>query len=166
MGFDRDTPRRKLPMPTYPFERERYWLAHSAAAHTRPRVLSGSGSHPLLGARLSSPLGAVQFEAELSTTEPSFLADHCKRGVAILPATAYLEMGLVAARQALGADAAYTIEELAISEPLVLGAEPGRVQTLVTRDAQGPRAFRCSRSRTLGSRTIMAPPWFGHAAHR
>ena len=57
------TNRRTVALPTYPFERERHWLAPG-----RPAVAArppGRRGHPLLGRRLRSPLRGAQFEHEL-----------------------------------------------------------------------------------------------------
>lgn len=143
-GFDHGYSRRKLAMPTYPFERERYWLpgldAAGGARRTR-RAESDAGSHPLLGTRLSSALTEIQFESDVSVDAPAFLADHRKRGAAVFPATAYLEMGLAAAREALG-EGPYVFNELVIGEPLILGDDPVRLQAVLSPDDSGTTSFR------------------------
>jgi acyl transferase domain-containing protein/acyl-CoA synthetase (AMP-forming)/AMP-acid ligase II/acyl carrier protein len=55
-GFDRDYPRRKVSLPTYPFERRRYWVEPSEArapATTRPLPPKQKAAHPLLGRQLN-----------------------------------------------------------------------------------------------------------------
>src|SRR5262249_24119199 len=44
-SFDRDYPRRKVSLPTSPFQRERYWVP----AIFQPQAQEGRRSHPLLG---------------------------------------------------------------------------------------------------------------------
>ncbi|PYQ40353.1 MAG: hypothetical protein DMF77_18625, partial [Acidobacteria bacterium] len=54
--FDHGYPRRKVALPTYPFERQRYW-AEGAVSRPRPSAARGTVlTHPLLGRRLRSPL--------------------------------------------------------------------------------------------------------------
>ena len=50
-GFDRDYPRRKVALPTYPFQRERHWV-ETPAPEPRRRTERESGVHPLLGRRV------------------------------------------------------------------------------------------------------------------
>ncbi|HET7695305.1 MAG TPA: type I polyketide synthase [Vicinamibacterales bacterium] len=141
-GFDRDYVRYKLPMPAYAFERERHWLAGVSADGARKGGQPGrSTGHPLLGTRLSSALEHAQFDAEIGVDSPAYLTDHRKRGAAVFPATAYLEMGLSAAREVLGAGA-HVFEELVISDPLVLGDAHVRVQTVLTPAGDGSVTFR------------------------
>ncbi|PYQ43880.1 MAG: hypothetical protein DMF77_08470 [Acidobacteria bacterium] len=52
-GFDRDSPRRKVSLPTYPFQRERHWIETPAPA-PRASTERGGGVHPLLGRRVGS----------------------------------------------------------------------------------------------------------------
>src|SRR5690606_30309161 len=61
-AFDRPYGRRKVALPTYPFQRERYWLpdqpgagARRNGAGTIGRGGAGEQAHPLLGVRLRSP---------------------------------------------------------------------------------------------------------------
>src|SRR5690606_2933615 len=70
-GYDRAYPRRKTHAPTYPFERQRYWVKTVKRAQKLP-----VGGHPLLGTRRSSPLRVMQFESELRLEALPFLNDH------------------------------------------------------------------------------------------
>jgi myxalamid-type polyketide synthase MxaB len=160
-GFDGGYVRRKIAMPTYPFERQRHWLAGLTPPPSQPSGAYAAGTgHPLLGARVRSALGHVQFDAELGLDSPAYLNDHRKRGAAVFPATAYLEMGLSAARDVLG-DGTHVFEELVINDPLVLESARVRVQTVLTPDAAGAATFRLfSRDATADD----AAPWREHGS--
>jgi acyl transferase domain-containing protein len=58
-AFHRDHPRRRLPLPTYPFQRERYWIESPNAMRPDATTESvGPGpqtGHPLLGRPMLSP---------------------------------------------------------------------------------------------------------------
>ncbi|MDZ8033650.1 SDR family NAD(P)-dependent oxidoreductase [Nostoc sp. DedSLP04] len=91
-GFEKDYPqRRKVALPTYPFQRQRFWLGSVSQAATQNRVI-----HPLLGRRLRSASKDIQFESQLSVAAPNYLGDHRVFSQPLFPAAAYLEMALTA----------------------------------------------------------------------
>nr|BAF85844.1 modular polyketide synthase [Streptomyces cyaneogriseus subsp. noncyanogenus] len=112
---------RHLDLPTYPFDRRRYWLDAdtSLSGDVSAAGLTAAG-HPLLGSAV--PLaGSPQSQECLLTgrislrTHP-WLADHAVFGTVLLPGTAILELA-VRAGDEVGCD---TVEELALQVPLVL----------------------------------------------
>ena len=121
-AFDWLYPRRKLALPTYPFQRARYWVDFKPQAARRERPTTG---HPLLGQRLRSPTKTITFENWLSTSAFSFLNDHRVFGTAILPGTGYIELALAAA-QAIFGDGPHGVEDLTIHAALIVdeGEEP------------------------------------------
>ncbi len=130
-GFDKPYTRQKLHLPTYPFQRRRYWLPE------RRRSQRPFNGNPLLGNQIRSAAQTTQFEARLSSESVPVLNDHRVHGLAILPATGYVETMLAAATAVFGSGA-HAIEGLTIHEPLVVGDEESRVlQTLVTPEANG-----------------------------
>ncbi|MFI1034020.1 SDR family NAD(P)-dependent oxidoreductase [Streptomyces sp. NPDC020951] len=96
-GYYGQDERRRIPLPTYPFERKRYWLEPVA-----PRTPREPGPHPLLDQVLLRSAGQSVFHTELSLERHWVLAEHRMLGEAIVPGTTYLEMCRAAATAHLG----------------------------------------------------------------
>ncbi len=77
--------RRRISLPSYPFQRERYWI--ESARHRRP----GTG-HPLLGIRHESASGEATYETQLFRSDPEWLSDHQVFGRVIAPGALYGSM--------------------------------------------------------------------------
>ncbi|MEU1321151.1 type I polyketide synthase, partial [Streptomyces tibetensis] len=124
-------------LPTYPFQRERYWLAPERPLDARGLGLDPAG-HPLLHAsmELAGSDGLV-LTGRLAVADQPWLADHTITGAVLVPATAFLELALAAAGS-LGFD---QIDELTLEAPLELPEQGAvRVQVAVgAPDASGSR---------------------------
>ena len=102
--------RRRISLPSYPFQRERYWLEPAK----RRRAAEG---HPLLGVRHESAGGSITFETEVFPSDPQWLSDHQVFGRVIAPGALYGAMAATASF-ADGADAAM-VEDLQLHNALV-----------------------------------------------
>jgi acyl transferase domain-containing protein/NADPH:quinone reductase-like Zn-dependent oxidoreductase/acyl carrier protein len=129
VGFDKDYRRRRVVLPTYPFRRERHWVADVR----REPFRTESGSDSLLGRRVSSPaLDAAVFETLVSATSTEMLRDHRIYGAAVMPAAGYAAQAVAAAREALAIDRP-ALDAFAIHEPLVLRDGETRVLQAVVK---------------------------------
>ncbi|WP_282090925.1 SDR family NAD(P)-dependent oxidoreductase [Streptomyces tendae] len=123
--------RQQVDLPTYAFQRERYWLDFRAGTDTGTVTSVGLSApgHPLLGAAVDHPsTGEVVFTGRWSPQTHDWLADHLVFGSAVLPATAHLDMAL-----SVGAAVGYAaVEELSLEVPLVVPDSGGvRVRVVV-----------------------------------
>jgi NADPH:quinone reductase-like Zn-dependent oxidoreductase/malonyl CoA-acyl carrier protein transacylase/NAD(P)-dependent dehydrogenase (short-subunit alcohol dehydrogenase family)/acyl carrier protein len=119
---------RRVELPTYAFQRERYWLTGSDGPGDLAAAGLGAVDHPLLGAAVSMAGGDEWvFTDSWSVVTHPWLADHAIFDTVIAPGTALAELAFRAGREA-GSEA---IEELTIEAPLVL-PELGSVQVQVT----------------------------------
>ncbi len=129
-------PGRWVPLPHYPWQRERYWQASTPDSLG---LLQRRLVHPLLGYAL--PGEPWHWENRLDTTKLPAYADHVVDGAVVFPAAGFVEMALAAAltrRPGIHP----IIEDLEIISPLLLEAQESRTVRLRIDDADG--SFRIS----------------------
>jgi acyl transferase domain-containing protein/pimeloyl-ACP methyl ester carboxylesterase len=194
-GFDREYPRRRVELPTYPFQRKRHWFAdgtrvadsevrtttarvpvagapeagtvtaspHSPVPPAPPlpvplqpvavqpapaqAVMTAPPAPPVqapavLGRRLASPLGSVQYESLLTTAAHPALGENVLAGTPIVNAGFYLEAATGLAADLLGADCA-RIRGLLMPQALVMPDCGRQLTHLVAEETgAGSAAFR------------------------
>ncbi|WP_443735607.1 type I polyketide synthase [Streptomyces macrolidinus] len=147
---------RQVDLPTYPFERERYWVAPADGAADATRFGLDPVDHPLLDAAVDlADNGSAVFSGRLSVRSQPWLADHEVGGVSLLAGTAFLDLALwAAARTGNG-----RVADLAIEEPLPLPADGGVAVRLVV----GPSEDSTGSSFTLSARPDGESAWTRHA---
>ncbi|MFF5674784.1 SDR family NAD(P)-dependent oxidoreductase [Streptomyces hygroscopicus] len=129
---------RRVELPTYAFQRERFWLDTPAGVGDVGSVGLGSLGHPLLGAVVSlASGGGVLLSGRLSLATHGWLADHAVHGVMLLPGTAFVEL-VVRAGDQVGCG---RVEELILEAPLIV-PEKGGVQLQVEVGEADASGFR------------------------
>nr|AXN93586.1 PuwB [Cylindrospermum alatosporum CCALA 994] len=157
--FNSDYEYCRVSLPTYPFQRQRYWL-DTAELPTHQPQLSHQNLHPLLGQRLQlAGSKEIRFESHISQDQPAYLKDHCVFGEVIFPAAAYLEMVLAAGAKLFKSDS-LVLEDVSILQALILSEEMRKLQLSLTPQGNAAYSFQIFSC----SATEEEPSWMLHVS--
>ncbi|MEU5425239.1 type I polyketide synthase [Streptomyces olivoreticuli] len=155
---------RRVELPTYAFQHERFWIEVPASVGDVASAGLGAAGHPLLGAAIELPdSDGVLLTGRLSLQTHPWLADHAVAGTVLVPGTAFVELAVRSGDQ-VGCD---LLEELTLEEPLIL-PERGGVQLRLTvgeADSNGRRTLEIhSRPERPAGEDRPDQPWSRNAS--
>jgi acyl transferase domain-containing protein/acyl carrier protein len=144
---------RRVPLPTYPWQRERHWLPPAPKKHTGGEATA----HPLLGVRIAIAGAGAVYESRMAAGDPAFFADHRVGALTVVPGAALAEMLRAAAEDHAGGQDA-RLSGLVLQAPLIV-PERGAVVVQVVVTSDGAQASVHSRA----SDAAPADGWTTHA---
>ncbi|MFE3778454.1 type I polyketide synthase, partial [Amycolatopsis sp. NPDC059090] len=127
------------PLPTYPFQRRRYWPEPAPPSLKADGIGQRTIEHPLIGAVVESPdSGRVTLTGRISAEFHSWLSEHVVVNSTLVPGTAFVELAILAGDE-VGCP---VVKELTLEAPLAL-PEHGSValQAVVDTAEGGSRQF-------------------------
>jgi acyl transferase domain-containing protein/acyl carrier protein len=161
-AFDRHFSRTRVHLPTYAFQRQRYWI-EAAPAAAQP-VVGQSGA--LLGQRLRLPHSKeIRFETRWSPHAPPYLDDHRIFDTVVVPGASHIAMALTAMKEVSG-QGACVLEDVVFPQALTLDEDGVRTaQLIVTRDEGREGSFEVISLRE-GQDENQPASWVVHATGR
>ncbi len=146
-GVYRDCgPRRRIPLPTYPFQRERHWIEapRSTAAESGSRAAIRQQLRPLLEKMVPLPRhNEVVFEVDYTEDNLPYLADHVVFGTRMAPGALHLA-AMLSAAEVLSGHADCSLTNVVLPAPFVARPEERPLVQLILgasvdrgRDASG-----------------------------
>ena len=146
-------------LPTYAFQRKRYWMDTGSAFVDARSLGITAAEHPLLGAVVAqADSDEIIFTGRLSLASHPWLADHKVHGVVLVPGAAMVELALHAGDRA----GCPRVDQLVLQAPLIV-SEHGGVAVQVVIGAQNESGERPVRIYSRIDRDGVDLAWTRHA---
>jgi len=149
-------------LPTYAFERRRFWLSGDSVAADAAGLGLSASEHALLGAVVELPAsGGVVLTGRLSPSVQGWLADHAVSGAVVFPGAGFVELAIRAGDE-VGCS---VVDELTLLAPLMLRAGDSGLGSVAVQVVVGPPEKLGQRSVSIFSRadTDAGSGWVCHA---
>jgi acyl transferase domain-containing protein/surfactin synthase thioesterase subunit/acyl carrier protein len=121
---------RRIPLPTYPFQRKRHWIEEDKIDFERARNVEPA--HPLMGKRVNSDSKDICYETRYGVQHTGYFSDHRVAGTMVLPTTAELEAATIVGRTHFGTEAVSFDDAIHHEAMLFTNREDRTVRMLVT----------------------------------
>ena len=150
--------RRRISLPSYPFERRRHWV--------RRRRPAPAGANPLLGVERELPSGETSFEIDAAAL--GWLTEHRVFGRAVAPAAFHGAQALEALSLAGGPGGTLVVSDMRLKGPLLVEGREGEPDgwNRVVQVVLGGAGAGGERSFEVFSRAAGEQSWLPHAVGR
>ncbi|GAB1814540.1 type I polyketide synthase [Mycobacterium sp. MUNTM1] len=147
-------------LPTYAFDRRRFWLSGEGIAADASGLGLGASEHPLLSAVVELPSsGGVVLTGRLSPSLQGWLTDHAVSGTAVFPGAGFVELAIRAGDE-VGCS---TVDELTLQAPLMLPAKDSGSASVAVQVVVGAAEDSGQRQVSIFSRPDSGSGWVCHA---
>jgi len=132
-AFNHEFKIKGVKLPTYPFQRQKYWWQDAKFWLKRQGDNNLSQDLGLLGKQVSNNnTSTIEFHSQININNPKYIQDHCLESQVVFPATGYLEIMLAAVENVCGNND-FEITNFVIKQPLLLSEEITNLQTVIDR---------------------------------
>jgi len=142
---------RSLRLPSYPWQRERYWYDAPSPSARHRRSSPADGEHAVIGRCAPSAIhaGTYFWNADLTADALPFV-DHDPTGRSVAPLAVLIEATLAGAAHVYGTGVV-GLEHVDVQEPLVLDDDPVAVQLVLSPGGIGTASFQLLSRRPQGA---------------
>ncbi|NJR16078.1 MAG: SDR family NAD(P)-dependent oxidoreductase [Calothrix sp. CSU_2_0] len=160
-SFFGEEPHQRIILPTYPFQRQRYWVEKVMIRNQHQNFYQ----HPLLGDKLQlANSEKLYFQSQINQHQPRYLQQHRVFGSVVMPAAGYIEM-LLSATKEIWEVHNLSIKNITISQALLISSNSKiALQLVIDIAANGTYRFEIFSKDNAIQNSAIDTSWINHAS--